>query len=213
MHDEDPRAPIDARVDSARREGLTGTAPANLYDFRRPDPEQVTRAPDGRPLEAQPVWRQDFPIDRPEDRYVERRDFMKFMVLTSLAFTVGQFWIAAQSWLRRRRGEPPMQRIARLDDLAVGGALLFSYPTEAEPCVLLRPSEGTLVAYSQECTHLACAVVPRADGTLYCPCHEGTFDALTGRPLAGPPRRPLPRITIERRGADVYATGVELRTV
>jgi nitrite reductase/ring-hydroxylating ferredoxin subunit len=209
----DPHAPIDARIDSAGREGLAGTAPANLYDFRLPDPEQVTRAPDGRPLDEQPAWRQDFPIDRPEDRYVERREFMKFMVLTSLAFTAGQFWIAAQNWIRRRRGRPPIQRIAPLDELRVGSARLFTYPTAAEPCLLLRPSDATLVAYSQECTHLACAVVPRRDGTLYCPCHEGTFDALTGRPLAGPPRRPLPRIALELRDGYVYATGVELRTV
>jgi len=214
VHDSSPRPRIDARLDSAAREGLTGTAPANLYDFRAPDPEQVTRAPDGRPMDQQPAWRQDFPIDRPEDRYVERREFMKFMVLTSLAFTVGQIWIAAQNWLRRRRGQPPMRRIARIDDLRIGSALLFSYPTDAEPCVLLRPAADSIVGYSQECTHLSCAVIPRADaGMLRCPCHDGFFDARTGRPIAGPPRRPLPRVIIEVRGSDVYATGVELRTV
>ena len=53
------------------------------------DAEQITVPPDGRPLEAQPAWRQDFPIDWPQDAYVERRDFVKFLVLTSLAFTVG----------------------------------------------------------------------------------------------------------------------------
>ena len=37
-----------------------------------------------------PKWRRDFPIDSPQDQYVARRDFMKFMVLTSLAFAVGQ---------------------------------------------------------------------------------------------------------------------------
>ena len=31
-----------------------------------------------------------------------------------------------------------------------------------------------------------------------------------GRPLAGPPTRPLPRITLERRGDDLFATGVEV---
>ena len=101
--EQDPRHPIDARVDTPQREGLTGTAPASLY---RPvvDTDEITRAPDGRPLDEQPKWRRDFPIDTPQDLYVARRDFMKFMVLTSLAFTVGQFWIAAQNWLRRRRG-------------------------------------------------------------------------------------------------------------
>src|SRR5262245_38896757 len=94
---DDPRASLDARVDTPGREGLTGTAPANLYKPLQ-DPEQVTIAPDWRPMDQQPAWRTDFPIDWPQDHYVERRDFMKFMVLTSLALTVGQLWIIAQNW-------------------------------------------------------------------------------------------------------------------
>ena len=54
---------------------------------------------------------------------------MKFMVLTSAAFTVGQFWIAAQNWFRRRSGQPRIQRIASLDDLPVGGASSSPTPT------------------------------------------------------------------------------------
>src|SRR5579875_3286117 len=30
-----------------------------------------------------PAWRQDFPIDWPQDHYVARRDFTKFLVLTA----------------------------------------------------------------------------------------------------------------------------------
>jgi nitrite reductase/ring-hydroxylating ferredoxin subunit len=139
---------------------------------------------------------------------------MKFMVLTSAAFTLGQFWIAAQSWWRRRSGAAPGRRIASIDDVAVGATLVFSYPGEHDPCVLVRLSASELVAYSQQCTHLSCAVIPRPEqGVLHCPCHEGLFDLRTGAPRAGPPRRPLPRILLEIRGRDIYATGVEWRTV
>jgi Rieske Fe-S protein len=47
------------------------------------------------------------------------------------------------------------------------------------------------------------------EGKLHCPCHNGWFDLETGRPLAGPPRRPLPRVTLEVRDGLVYATGME----
>ncbi|HXH07568.1 MAG TPA: Rieske 2Fe-2S domain-containing protein [Vicinamibacterales bacterium] len=209
----DGREPIDARIDTPGREGLTGTAPANLYTPPA-DREQITLGPDWRPLDEQPVWRQDFPIDAPQDHHVARRDFMKFMVLTSCAFTVGQFWIAAQNWLRRRRGRPPIRPVARLGEIPVGGALTFRYPGEHDACILLRPSANLVVAFSQQCTHLACAVIPRMEqGHLYCPCHEGIFDAVSGRPLAGPPRRPLARIVLDIRGETIYATGVERRTV
>src|SRR6185436_21160834 len=103
------------------------------------------------------------PIDYPQDHYVERRDFMKFMVLISAAFTAGQFWIAAENWLRRRRRQPKLARVAAVDDVPVGGAVGFSYPGEHDDCLLLRPEPGVLVAYSQKCTHLSCAVLPQPE--------------------------------------------------
>ena len=204
---------LDPRIDGPGREGLTGTAPASVFSSHA-DRESVTIAPDGRPQELQPAWRQDFPIDWPEDHYVERRDFLKFLVLTSAAFAAGQVWILAQSIRRRLAPAPPGTRIASLADIAVGGALAFHYPTDNDPCLLVRVSESELVAFGQKCTHLACAVIPRpAENSFYCPCHEGRFDLRTGSPIAGPPRRPLPRVRIEVRGEDIYATGVEVATL
>jgi nitrite reductase/ring-hydroxylating ferredoxin subunit len=209
----DPRKRVDPAVSGAGREGLTGTAPAGLYDRRDPSNDQISVAPDFQPAAAQPAWRQDFPIDWPQDNYVERRDFMKFMVLTSFAMTVGQFWIAAQNWRRGRRPPPGSRRIASLDALPIGGSIVFGYPGEHDNCVLVRISDTELVAYNQKCTHLSCAVIPRPDrGDIHCPCHEGIFDLKSGRPTAGPPRRPLDRVTLEVHGRDIYATGLEART-
>lgn len=208
-----PRESVDVRVDTPGREGLTGTAPASLYQPTI-ETEQITLPPDGRPTEQQPAWRHDFPIDWPQDHYVARRDFMKFMVLISLAFTVGQFWIALQNWLRKARGMPVIKRIGSLSEVPVGGILTFTYPGEKDACILIRPEHDRVFAYSQECTHLACAVIPRPNqGVIHCPCHEGYFDLRSGRPVAGPPRRPLPRIQLEVRGDVIYAAGVEWRTV
>lgn len=194
--------------------GSPGDTTQPSYYQPLPVREQITLPPDGRPLECQPAWRKDFPIDWPQDQYVARRDFSKFLVLTSAAFAVGQVWIGVQNFLRRRSGAPPIQRIAAAADLAVGASLVFYYPTPHDPCLLIRPDERGLLAYGQKCTHLSCAVVPRvAENSIHCPCHNGSFDLQTGRPIAGPPRRPLDRILIEVRQGIVYATGVERRTV
>jgi Rieske Fe-S protein len=203
----------DAKIDSPAREGLTGTAPASLYAPAL-ERDQVTVAPDFAPPEAQPAWRQDFPIDWPQDHYVERRDFMKFLVLTSAAFATGQGWIAARSWWRTRGdGKAPVLRVASIDELAVGGALIFNYPDPNEPCLLVRLADGEFVAFGQKCTHLSCAVIPRPnEGSFYCPCHEGRFDLETGKPTAGPPRRPLTRILLEVRDGEIFAVGAEERT-
>jgi nitrite reductase/ring-hydroxylating ferredoxin subunit len=168
-----------------------------------------TVPPDGRPAADQPAWRHDFPSDWPQDHYVARRDFTKFLGLTSLAFVVGQFWIVFKS-LFDSRETTTEQAVARLDELPVGGSLVFRYPDDHHRCLLMRPDEQTLLAYSQECTHLACAVVPRMEqGLIHCPCHEGYFDLATGRPTAGPPRRPLPKVLLEIRDGAVYAVGWE----
>ena len=182
-----------------------------MADSRR---DQISVPPDFSPLEEQPAWRQDFPIDWPQDLYVERREFMKFMVLTSAAFVAGQTWIAAQNWYRRHSGQPPIQRIAAIDEVPVGGSLSFRYPDEYEPCLLVRVTTAEFVAFNQKCTHLSCAVIPRpAENSFFCPCHEGRFDLRTGAPIAGPPKRPLTRIVLERRGGEIYAVGVEERTI
>jgi Rieske Fe-S protein len=178
------------------------------------DPDDVSAAPDGRPMDEQPRWHQDFAIDTPEANFVARRDFTKFLVLTSGAFVAGQAWIAAKSLVRDRRPKPGRVRIASLAALSASNAVMFAYPGEHDPCLLIRMPDGTLLAYSQKCTHLSCAVIPDIEhGVLRCPCHEGIFELATGRNIAGPPPRPLPVIELEVTGDDVYAVGVKASTV
>lgn len=59
--------------------------------------------------------------------------------------------------------------------------------------------EGVL-AYSKICTHAGCPVgLYRAEShELLCPCHQSTFDVLTGaEPTFGPADRPLPQLPID----------------
>lgn len=169
--------------------------------------------PDGRPASQQPRWRQDFPTDIPEDDAFARREFTKFLVLTSGAFMAGQCWIGLMSLQRDEKPLPEMQ-VAAERDVLPGGVVEFRYPTDDYPCLLIRLRNGRLVAYGQQCSHLSCAVIPEPEqGRLRCPCHNGYFEINEGRPIAGPPRRPLPRIKLELRDGVIYATGVELRTV
>ncbi len=176
-----------------------------------PTPEaETTVAPDGRPQAGQPKWRRDFPIDWGQDEYVSRRDLVKFVVLTSGAFAVGQLWLVVKSWFDRSAPAPGAAPIATLDELPVGGAKTFTYPEGSTPRLLVRTGPREFVAFDQQCTHLLCPVVPAFDkGRLHCPCHNGWFDLHTGQPLAGPPRRPLRRVHLQVMSDTVFATGVE----
>ena len=117
---------------------------------------------------------------------------MKFLVLTSLAFVVGQFWIAGKNWMRGREIPPGAKRIAAI---ASRGRCIarFRLPgTSMIRACWCRTRRQEFVAFGQKCTHLSCAVIPKPEqGVFRCPCHEGFFDIRTGRQLAGPPPRPL----------------------
>jgi nitrite reductase/ring-hydroxylating ferredoxin subunit len=180
-----------------------------------PNADALTTPPDGRPPAEQPRWRQDFPIDWPVDEYLTRREFTKFLMLTSGAFAAGHLFLLAHNELQERgAGGLPELVIARVDDVAVGGSLLFEYPEGSPARLLVRVDEQTFVAYEQQCTHLTCPVLPAVErGELHCPCHDGIFDLMSGRPLAGPPQRPLTRVLLEVRDGAIVATGLERRTV
>ncbi len=174
--------------------------------------DQLSVPPDGKPYHDQPQWRNDFPIDLPQDEFVARREFTKFLVLTSLAFSAGQIWIVFQNLWRKRKGQPPIARITRADDIPMGGSFVFTYPGPHDTCIVVRTGYQLYFAFNQKCTHLSCAVIPDvAHGKFHCPCHKGSFEMRTGIPTAGPPRRPLERILLEIRDGDLYAIGTEVR--
>lgn len=159
-----------------------------------------------RPSSA-PLWQDEFPVFTADERYVARRQFTKFLTLTSLGMFAGNLWILARSLVRRAAAYPRVA-VARVDELPVGGVKIFTYPTATETCILVRTAADSYKAYSQKCTHLSCAVY-YSGGRLECPCHNGAFAVEDGAVLQGPPRRPLPRVVLERAGGELVAVRME----
>ena len=164
--------------------------------------------PSSRPVPVptpDPLWRRDFPITSAGEDEVTRREFVRYLVAASGGFAAGNVGVAVWSSLRSiNEGEP--REIVPVDQVPEGSSHLFSYPTGADPAILVHLPGGELRAFSQKCTHLGCVVYYQADtGEMECPCHEGFFDAHTGAVLAGPPERPLGRIEVEVRDGVVWA--------
>ena len=156
---------------------------------------------------SEPLWQDEFSVFQADERYVNRRQFAKFLTLTSLAMFVGNLWILVRGWFYRRPEYEPAT-VVRAGEIAVGGVKLFPYA--GEQCILVRTGEDDYVAYSQKCTHLSCAVYyAREHDRLECPCHEGYFSVRDGTVLQGPPTRPLPRVVLDRRGSDLVAIRME----
>src|SRR4051794_24771292 len=103
-----------------------------------------------------PLWKDEFSVFTADERYVNRRQFTKFLTLTSFSMLAGNLWILGRS-VFHREPEYPRLPVAALDELPVGGVKLFAYPTPEDPCILVRTAGDSWVAYSQKCTHLSCA--------------------------------------------------------
>ncbi|MFC8339727.1 ubiquinol-cytochrome c reductase iron-sulfur subunit [Streptomyces rubiginosohelvolus] len=148
------------------------------------------------------------------DSLTTRRDYLRIVTTVSGGLAVGGIGVAAGILHRHGDGEegkaPEPKRIAA--GLPPGESIAFRYPGEEDRAVAVRLDDGTLVGYSAVCTHLACAVLWRKDrgteGELYCPCHEGVFDARSGEVTAGPPPRGLPKVVVvEQDDGSVWAVG------
>ena len=161
------------------------------------------------------AWKKDFPITSEEDSYVTRREFTKFLGLTSLAFFFGTLTATARKvWKRAVWTRPAPVKITAVGDLTVGDYKLFRYPTESDPCILLRLGADRFAAFSQHCTHLECPVYFNAAETqLVCPCHKGIFSAEDGSVLAGPPKRPLDVLAVSVRNDEIWVQSAEVETL
>lgn len=151
-------------------------------------------------MNVDPAWKSDFPIRRSAESRVTRRQFARFACCSAAVF--GATWLAKGKLFAPRVAALPAF-VARIEEIPVGGTKLFRYPTEDDPCILIRLAPDRFAAYSQSCTHLRCPVHFNPEkNLLVCPCHEGFFSVEDGRVVAGPPRRPLPRLSVEiRQGA------------
>lgn len=150
-------------------------------------------------------WQAEFPYHWNADDFVSRRELLRLAVAASGALFAATASIVGLGYLRPT-ATVSRQAIIPANALSPGGVHYFQYPTAQDQAILLHLSDGRFAAYSGRCTHLSCAVYyDQGRDKLLCPCHEGVFDPLTGEPVAGPPQRALPKITIQQDGSMLYA--------
>lgn len=142
-----------------------------------------------------PNWKKCFPVKQRDEHRVNRRQFAAFCGCSVVALGVAA--AGKGRLLALPKATDPMV-VAKEGEIPSGGYKLFNYPTENNPCIVVRlVGENRYAAYSQSCTHLACPVYfEPSEDQLVCPCHEGYFDARDGTVLAGPPQRSLPQYSV-----------------
>jgi arsenite oxidase small subunit len=178
-----------------------------------------------------------------------RRNFLKLALATSILFMMA----GISSVLRAiaNPAPPPMYgttktqqktfprvRIRNISELEINKPIIFNYPLDNEPNILVKLGtkaqggvgpEGDIVAFSQICQHLGCYYNFYPPGSSpscnqsyrtekpvgYCCCHGGTYDFIEGgKVIGGPPPRPVPQVKLEVDDkGDIYAVGMGPPTI
>jgi arsenite oxidase small subunit len=132
----------------------------------------------------------------------------------------------------------PKVKVSSLAELAAGKAVIFNYPLDDEPNILVKLGrkatggvgpDGDIVAFSQVCQHLGCiyGFVPAGSSPPckssyvastpvgYCCCHGSVYDFADGaKVIAGPSPSAQPQVTLEvDSSGDVFAVGMGPPTI
>lgn len=89
----------------------------------------------------------------------------------------------------------PAGAVANVSQVQSGSPIYFEYPT-GYPNILMKKSDGTLIALSMLCTHLCCQLTYESSGNqLWCECHSSLFDE-NGNVINGPAVVALPSVQL-----------------
>lgn len=131
-----------------------------------------------------------------------RRSFTKVILglatLVGVGVLLGSIKVPASvsSSISQSGGGASGGPIAKASNLQPNSPVYFEYP-QGYPNILLKRSDGSLVAFSLLCTHVCCQCSYEASSNvIYCPCHGSVFDTMGGRVLRGPAGYPLPSVTL-----------------
>jgi cytochrome b6-f complex iron-sulfur subunit len=140
-----------------------------------------------------------------------RREFLKAMAISGVVVAVAAvFSVIGQSRPSLPTTPPPglpAGAVANINQVSPGNPAYFEFPT-GYPNILMKKSDGNLIALSMLCTHVCCELSYVTGNQLYCPCHGSLFDE-NGNVLQGPAILPLPTVEFTQdNSGNVFATRV-----
>ncbi|MDG6902586.1 MAG: Rieske 2Fe-2S domain-containing protein [Nitrososphaerota archaeon] len=173
-----------------------------------------------------------------EETDESRRDFLKAAAAISGVLAVAGIASVMKSVVipsvpGQTQSSFPRVKVSSLSELSTGKVVLFNYPLDTEPNLLVKLGQsatggvgpdGDIVAFSQVCQHLGCIwgyvpkggspsvnpsyVAPEPVG--YCPCHGSVYNLTQGAAvIGGPSPRPQPQVQLDvDSSGDIYAVGM-----
>jgi Rieske Fe-S protein len=133
----------------------------------------------------------------------DRRSFLNWFLGTSIgAFLVSALYPVSRFLIPPKAEESSAASVAldlKAAEVRPNTGRIFKFGKQ--PGILVRTPAGELRAFTAVCTHLQCTVQYREDlQHIWCACHNGHFDPVTGKNIGGPPPRPLEQYAVAARG-------------
>ncbi len=134
----------------------------------------------------------------PEDEFVDspqRRNFMASVIgAASAAYAAGIGYVVFRyltTGIENPDANLPAQiKIEGAEKLADNSSVPFKFGSK--PGLLIKDEKGELHAFSSVCKHLGCTVSYQpGEKRIFCACHGGVYDPITGKNISGPPPEPL----------------------
>lgn len=184
--------------------------------------------------------------DQSEDKSNSRRNFLKFATALSSVLVIGGVVAVLKSItnsaspgsVTANTAGFPRVKVAELSDLQTNQPIVFNYPLDTEPNILVKLGikaqggigpDGDIVAFSIICQHLGCIYGFQTTGTSpacnssyiadrpvgYCCCHGSVYDlANSASVISGPSPRPQPQVKLEiDSSGSIYAVGMGPPTI
>jgi menaquinol-cytochrome c reductase iron-sulfur subunit len=153
---------------------------------------------------------------------IQRRKFLTRTIYTLASLLVGALGGSAGAYLLGRQeherrndwadaGEVPELRVGAPQEITFDRNRVDGWEVKNEKTsawVILN-GDGTLTAFSPQCTHLGCAYHwERSQQHFSCPCHGSVFSK-TGSVITGPALRPLDRYLVKIEGSRLWLGPVQ----
>jgi arsenite oxidase small subunit len=172
-----------------------------------------------------------------------RRNFLKLAASLSTLVSIAGIGAVIKSIMNpsvatTTLSQFPRVKIAQLSDLEVNQPIVFAYPLDNEPNILVKLGqkaeggigpEGDIVAFSVLCQHLGCVfgfqptgTSPKCDSSYkspgpvgYCCCHGSAYDLLhNAKVISGPSPRQQPQVILEiDEQSNIFAKGMGPPTI
>ncbi len=145
---------------------------------------------------------------------ISRSDFLKIIVglfaalwSSMTGYPVFRYLISGARKQSNDDSQISTLSLGKVDDFIPGSSKNFKFGSK--PALIIRSDSGEFYAYDAVCTHLGCTVqYSEEKDKIWCACHGGQFETMTGKNVGGPPPKPLKALKVLTDSGEIIVSKI-----